>query len=118
MKGKGEDMETYREFEGIEVEQPIGHVGVKLSTPKITLDKIYKQGWWITEIFGSYANIVCKSVHFSKTRPDFCCRSVHINVTQLTPQAIRKINKISREQWKKYKHIILRRVQRNYSNYL
>lgn len=94
----------FEELREISIEAPIKHVGTSGLLPRTTLDKLYQQGWWITEIFGSYANVVKKSdcVTRKSKGPYFICISLHINTKTITPKAMRTINKIKKQQWKKY----------------
>lgn len=94
----------FEELREISIEAPRKHIGNELLTPKTTLDKLYKDGWWITEIFGSYANVVkISSCNTRKSKePYFISLSLLMNVNALTPKAMRTINKIKNQQWKKY----------------
>lgn len=103
---KGENM--YEEFENVWVTEPRRHVGDGRNLDRITLAELYKRGWWITEIFGSYATVVSKSQSPSLKRYYyFCCMQCQIDTTALTPQVMRKIKAINSAQWNKYKNILL-----------
>lgn len=97
----------YEEFTTIEITRPFKHVTKSLADPKTTLADLYENGWWITDIFGTKAIVVHKTKNFSETRPSFCCSTLHINISQITPQAMRLIKKISKQQWNKYKKRML-----------
>ena len=67
-----------------------------------SLDKLYKDGWWITEIFGTHAVIVrrANSHYTKKLHPRFIVLYKPIDMTKATPKALRLIKKIRKEQWK------------------
>jgi len=94
----------FEELREISIETPKQHIGGTLSTIYTTLDKLYIKGWWITEIFGSYANIVKKSDCMTRKskEPYFICLSLHIKTPTITPKAMRTIKKIKNKQWKQY----------------
>lgn len=94
----------YQELRNIEIEVPIKFVGNTLGLPKTTLDKLYQKGWWITEIFGSYAVIVAKSTCTTRKSPApyFKCFHVHL-YTPITPKQMQIIKRIQDKQWNKYK---------------
>ncbi|MBO7735511.1 MAG: hypothetical protein J6S67_23300 [Methanobrevibacter sp.] len=94
----------FEELREITIEAPIKHIGFESLRPKTTLDKLYQKGWWITEIFGSYANIVKVSECTTRKSnlPYFICVSLQIDTTKLTKAAIKTINRIKKQQWKKY----------------
>ena len=102
-------------LQSITIDNPTKHIGDQLPQPRITLDKLYKDGWWITEIFGSYANIVKISSCSSRKskRPYFMCVSVLIDVDKITKGAMQTINKIKNQQWKKYKHLMEHKDEKN-----
>lgn len=95
----------YEPLRTIEIEEPKTHVpGALPNLYKTNLANLYERGWWITEIFGSYAVLV--KVSDCKTRkskaPYFICMQSQINVDQITPPAKRIIKRIANQQWKKY----------------
>ena len=71
-----------------------------LSLPvKITLHKAYKNGWWITEIFGSKAVLV----RLRKRKKDgFGLCERQISVDQISPEAMMFIINFAEQQWKQY----------------
>ena len=79
-----------------------------------TLDELYNQGWWITEIFGSVANLVKKTQYAKHSHPYFCCVQKTIDIKAITPQAARTIKKVQDKQWKKYKHYMLTAKDKRY----
>ena len=108
----------YEPFKNIHVGKPLKHVTRLLDYPTISLDMLYENGWWITEIFGTKAIIVRKATKFSKTSPTFYCATVHINMDQMTPAAEKLIKKIANKQWNKYKYRMLTYKTKNYRIYL
>lgn len=92
----------YEELEGIRIEQPKQHIGNTPWQETISLADLYRNGWWITDIFGSYANVVSKSPAYKSRRPYFRCLSLFLPAGQITPQAEKLINKIAKQQWKIY----------------
>lgn len=98
----------YKKFRNIIVEKPMAEFGCVLDTPQTTLDCLYKDGWWITEIFGSYATIVKHKRYSSLKHPGcFISRCVAIDVGAITPGAQKIIAKIAKKQWEKYKGFLL-----------
>lgn len=108
----------YEVLRNIKVGKPFKHVISTLEDPKTSLADLYEHGWWITDIFGTKAIIVHKTTKFSQTRPTFCCSTVHIDVTQITPEAARFIKKFSNQQWNKYKKRMLTYKTKNYRIYV
>lgn len=110
----------YEEFESVWVTEPKRHIGNEFFVGRITVAELYRSGWWITEIFGTYATVISKSQYhvrhnsYDHGRPYFCCKQCRIDVSALTPQIMRQIQKIRSAQWKKYKHIML--GTRKYTN--
>lgn len=92
----------YEELERILIERPKKHINKDIWTPTMSLAALYRDGWWITDIFGSYANVVSKSPAYKSRRPYFRCLSLFLPAGQLTPQAEKLINKIAKQQWKIY----------------
>lgn len=72
-----------------------------------TLDQVYKDGWWITEIFGSKAVLVREATYYECNQPRFCCVQRLIDLKTLTPKANRTIIRIQKQMWKKYERILL-----------
>lgn len=101
----------YKEFEKVWVSEPMTRVRDSLPAPKITLAELYERGWWITEIFGSIANVVSKSQCKNSTyqRYFFRCQQCFIDPKLLTPSVMKKIEKIKAEKWEKYKGIMLKK---------
>lgn len=99
----------FEELRGIIIEEPRHYHNVMAECPKTDLQTLYKQGWWITEIFGSYAVLVAVSQCTTRKikKPYFICVQSHIDLSQITPQAQKIINKIQKQQWKKYKNYLL-----------
>ena len=104
----------YEVLRNIKVGKPFKHVISTLEDPKTSLADLYEHGWWITDIFGTKAIIVHKTTKFSQTRPTFCCHTIHIDTTQITPEAARFIKKFSNQQWNKYKKRMLTYKTKNY----
>lgn len=71
-----------------------------LSLPvKTTLHQAYKNGWWITEIFGSKAVLV----RLKKRKKDgFGLCERQISVDQISPEAMMFIINFAEQQWKQY----------------
>ena len=97
----------YKKLRNIIVEKPMAEFGCVLDSPQTTLDCLYKDGWWITEIFGSYATIVKHKQYSSMTHPFFISRCVAIDVSAITPGAQKIIANIAKQQWKKYRNYLL-----------
>lgn len=98
----------YKKLRNIIVEKPMAEFGCVLDSPQTTLDCLYKDGWWITEIFGSYATIVKHKRYSSKKHPGcFISRCVAIDVSAITPGAQKIIANIAKQQWKKYRNCLL-----------
>ena len=74
-----------------------------------TLDKLYKDGWWITEIFGSHAVIVKKSKFIQSDCPKFIVLYKPINLTKATKKSIYLIEKTKQKYWKTYEKYMLPR---------
>lgn len=110
----------YDGFEGVWITEPIKQIGPSFLAERITLDELYQRGWWITEIFGSYATVVSESGYhqrhnsYEHGRPYFCCRQCQIDTKALSPKVMRKINAIKNAKWKKYKRIMLEPKKRSY----
>ena len=100
----------YEEFKGIWITEPRKHIGNALYAERMSLDELYQQGWWITEIFGSYATVVKKSQATNTTyrRYYFRCMQCQIDTSALTPKLIRHIKAINNQHWKQYKQFMLR----------
>lgn len=102
----------YEDFENVWVTEPKKHIGNEMFVDRITLAELYRQGWWITEIFGSYATVVSESPYhlrynnYEKGRPYFRCKQCQVNVSALTPAILRKIKRIQESKWKQYKRIL------------
>lgn len=92
----------YEELEGIRIERPKQHIGNIPWQGTVSLADLYRDGWWITDIFGSYANVVSKSPVYKTRRPYFRCLSLFMDPTQITPETNKIIKKIARQQWKIY----------------
>ena len=99
----------FEELRGIIIEEPRHYHSPIAVCPKTDLQTLYQQGWWITEIFGSYAVLVALSQCTTRKnkRPYFICIQSHINISQITPKAQRTIKKIKKQQWNKYKKYLL-----------
>lgn len=95
----------FDEFKGIIVETPMAEFGFAIDSPQTTLDRLYENGWWITEIFGSYATIVRRK-DYPRGRHFFISRSVAIDVRAITPRAQKTIDRIAKQQWKKYQRFM------------
>lgn len=99
----------YETLRNIIIEAPVKHIGSNDQIiTKTTLEELYKNGWWITEIFGSYANMVkISSCSTRKSKkPYFMCVSLLVDTKQITPKAYRLIEKIKKQQWKKYENLL------------
>lgn len=99
----------YPELRTIMIEEPRNYHSEVGLCPKITLQKAYENGWWITEIFGSSAVLVkiSESTTRKLNRPYFICVQSQIDTKQLTPKAQKIIDIRQRQQWKKYKNYLL-----------
>ena len=96
----------YKELECIKIDRP--YMGwSNLNPAPTTLDKLYKQGWWITEFFGSYAVIVKKSKLIDCGCPRFRVLYKRINLTHSTKRAMNTIERIKQERWNTYKKYML-----------
>lgn len=100
----------YDELKCITIEKPYkGFQNNGLPREQITLDKLYKDGWWITEIFGSKAFIV-KRTYTSYTKkhyPRFIILLKSIDTTNATPKALHLIEKIKKKNWETYEQYML-----------
>lgn len=103
----------YKEFENIWVSEPGARIRDSLPRPKITLAELYRRGWWITEIFGSIANVVSKSQckNTAHQRYFFRCQQCFIDPKSLSPKVLKKIEEIKSAQWEKYKWIMLKKYK-------
>lgn len=103
----------YKEFKDVWVSEPGTRIHDSLPSPKITLDELYERGWWITEIFGSIANVVSKSQCKNSTyqRYFFRCQQCFIDPKELTPKVMERIEKVKAEKWEKYKGIMLKKYR-------
>ena len=99
----------YQELRNIIIEAPIKFVGNNLGLPKTTLDKLYKEGWWVTEIFGSKAFIIKRTyaAYTKKHHPRFIVYLKSIDISNATPKALRLIEKVKKKQWKIYEDYML-----------
>ena len=98
----------YEELEGIQIERPKTHIKKDAWTITIPLADLYREGWWITEIFGTTAVCVRRSQAYKTKRPYFCCLHLFLDTKQLTPKANRTINRVQKQQWKKYGPMLTR----------
>lgn len=104
----------YEEFDSVWITEPKKQIGNALYANRITLSELYRRGWWITEIFGSYATVVSESIYhrrhnsYEHGRPYFCCKQCQIDINAVTPRIARRIKAISESKWQRYKHIMLR----------
>ena len=94
----------FDELKCITIERPYKGFSSTCMREFVTLDVIYKQGWWITEIFGNIAVIV---KHNHRKRPSFSLLCKPIKMQNATPKAIRLIKKIQIKQWNLYKDYLL-----------
>lgn len=99
----------FEELRGIIIEEPRHYHSPIAVCPKTDLQTLYQQGWWITEIFGSHAVLVTISKCTTRKlkKPYFICVQSIIDTNQLTPDAIKTINKIKKQRWNKYKKYLL-----------
>lgn len=99
-----------KEFENIWVTEPAPKIFEGLPRPKTTLAELYRRGWWVTEIFGSYATVVSESRYKGKLhqRYYFRCLQCLIDTSAITPEIQDKITQYNLRQWEKYKHLMLR----------
>lgn len=99
----------YEPLRTIIIEEPRNYHSEVGLCPKTTLEHVYQQGWWITEIFGSY--VVLVKISESKTRkakyPYFICVQSRIDTKQITPKAQKIITKTQNQKWKKYGNYLL-----------
>lgn len=106
----------FDELKCIKIQKPYRGYCCSIPNPYITLDKLYKQGWWITEIFGSVAVIVQQTYKGVgvKNPPRFRVLCKHIELTNATPKALKQINKIRNEKWNIYKTYMLSGIWNGY----
>ena len=98
----------FEELKCIVIQKPYnGHPGTNPFVTNITLDVLYKEGWWITEIFGSTAIIVKDMRYNGKKQPYFRLLCKQINMSHATPKAMRTIKRIRTQQWNMYKEYML-----------
>ena len=100
----------FDELKCILIEKPYNaHPGTFPHSIWCSLDKMYKEGWWITEIFGSIAVIVKKTPdgNFKNKYPHFRLLCKPINLSKATPAAMRTIKRIRTQQWNMYKEYML-----------
>lgn len=99
----------YPELRKVIIEEPKNYHSEVGLCPETTLEKVYENGWWITEIFGSFAVLV--KISKSETRrvkyPYFICVQSQIDTKQLTPKIQRFITRIQNKKWKKYGNYLL-----------
>lgn len=69
---------------------------------KISLTKLYKMGYFITELFGTKATVV---KHTSYVYHDnvFSCTELHVEFGQNYDETVKHIERIRDEMWEKYK---------------
>ena len=98
----------YEELKDIVIEVPKGrHPGTTpLPGPYTTLDKLYKDGWWITEIFGSQAVLAHRLSSGACKYPRFRVVYKTIDLRTVSKKALTKIKKVQNEQWKKYNRVL------------
>lgn len=90
------------------IEEPRNYHTLLFDYPKTNLQELYNQGWWITEIFGSFAFLVKLSKAKRTTKkPYFICVQSQLNADQITPEAQKIINQVKNKQWNKYKKYLL-----------
>jgi len=100
----------FDELKCITIEKPYkGFQNNGVVRKRTTLDKLYKDGWWITEIFGSKAFIVKRTAapYAKKHYPRFIVLFKPIDISKATTKTLRLIEKIKKQQWEKYKEYIL-----------
>ena len=93
-----------------------GYLVNSLPGESVTLDVLYKEGWWITEIFGSTAVLIHKGSVSSK-HSYFRCVFKTITIDNITPSAMRIIKKIRTQRWNEYKRIMLKPEDKRYRMY-
>ena len=98
----------YEDFEQIQIERPKTHIKKDAWSITIPLADLYRDGWWITEIFGTDAVCVKRSSAYKTKRPYFCCIHLFLDTNQLTPKTKRMIQNIQNQHWKKYGPILTR----------
>ena len=105
----------YEELKGIKIQQVRRNTfgGLSWDRINISLDELYKEGWWITEIFGSIAVLVRKT-NYTKGQHYFCCVQKLIDINAISPKAAKTIKHIQDQQWKKYKHYLLTGKDKRY----
>lgn len=108
-----EELRTIK-IEGILHAHPLAHT---LPAESVTLEMMYKDGWWITEIFGSTAVLVKRTYSGKCKHPRFRLLCKTINVDQITPAAKKIIKKVQNEQWQKYKGYLLKPKKRYDKSY-
>lgn len=100
----------FDELKNITVEKP--YKGIQnngVLREQTTLDKLYKDGWWVTEIFGSQVVLVKRTTAgYTKDQPPhFIVVYKSINRNNLTKKALSKINKVQKDKWKIYQEYML-----------
>ena len=99
----------FEKLRGVMIEEPKNFHNPIYDYRKVDLYETYKQGWWITEIFGSKATMVRLSQSATKRlkKPHFVSVQSHIDVSQITPDVQKVIDKIREKKWNKYKKYLL-----------
>lgn len=96
----------YDELKCITIEKP--YIGwSNISGIPVTLDVLYADGWWITEIFGNYAAIVRKSPSFDGNCPRFRLLYKKIDLSNASKKALRIIERVKQKKWDAYKKYML-----------
>lgn len=94
---------------GIMIEEPRNFHNPMYEYRKTDLYDVYKEGWWITEIFGSKAVLVRLSQCTAKRlkKPHFISVQSRIDISQITPEAQIVIEAVKKQKWKRYKRYLL-----------
>lgn len=106
MEGKDENM--YEELKDIVVEIPRkGHPATTpLPGPITTLDQLYKDGWWVSEIFGSQLVLIKNLPKGNCRKPKFQVVYKSVAIENISKKALATIKRIQKNKWKKYGPIL------------
>lgn len=106
----------YEELKDIIVERPKhGHPGTNpLPGPTTSLAQLYREGWWITEIFGSQAVLAHRLFSGKSKCPRFRIIYKTILSGPINKKATQIIKQVQNQQWKKYKQDMLTRHNNHY----
>ena len=106
----------YEELKDVLIEPPAaGYPGTSPYPARmVPLNTLYKDGWWITEIFGSMAVLAHRTYDSTRRYPRFRVVFKLIDTTTISKKAMRKITRVQKDQWEKYKHSLLTGKDKRY----